>query len=97
MENTPEIENKIDEKKEGKKSSFGFAYAASLGLELGFMIAVPLVIFLLGGLYLDKKFGTLPLFLIIALVLNMIVSVIEVKKLILPFLEKRSQKNKNNN
>ena len=73
-----------------------FFYAVSLGAELGFLIAVPLIIFLLLGLYLDRKLGTMPLFIIIALLLNSAVTVFEVKNLILPFLEKRSQ-NKNDN
>jgi F0F1-type ATP synthase assembly protein I len=66
-------------------------YALSLAAELGFLIAAPLIIFLLLGLYLDRKFGTMPLFIIIALLLNLIVTFFEVKNLILPFLEKRSK------
>jgi F0F1-type ATP synthase assembly protein I len=73
------------------------ARALSMGLELGFLIAFPLILFLLAGLWLDKKFGTLPLFIIIALILNMIFTVFNVKKIILPFLEKRSQKKIDNN
>jgi F0F1-type ATP synthase assembly protein I len=66
-------------------------YAISLGAQLGFVIAAPLVIFLLLGIYLDRKLGTMPLFIIIALLLNLVATFFEVKNLILPFLEKRSK------
>jgi F0F1-type ATP synthase assembly protein I len=74
-----------------EKTTPKFFSAIYLGLELGFLIAVPLIIFLLGGLWLDKKMQTTPLFLILGLLLNFGITMIEVKKLILPFLEKRSQ------
>ena len=64
----------------------------ALGLELGFAIAIPLVGFLLFGLWLDRKIGTTPLFMILFLLAGLITVAIEVKQLILPFLEKRSQK-----
>ena len=38
------------------KETKNFFYAISLGLELGFLIVLPLVVFLLIGLFLDKKF-----------------------------------------
>lgn len=63
----------------------------ALGLELGFAIALPLVLFLLLGVWADKKFGTMPLFVIICLLAGFAAAVIEVKQLILPFLEKRSK------
>lgn len=65
--------------------------AMVLGLELGFAIALPLVLFLLLGVWADKKFGTMPLFVIICLLMGFAMAVIEVKQLILPFLEKRSK------
>ena len=70
------------------------AHAMALGLELGFAIAIPLVGFLLFGLWLDRKIGTTPLFMIIFLLAGLVTVVVEVKQLILPFLEKRSQKEK---
>ncbi len=73
-----------------------FFYALSLGLELGFLIVAPLVGFLLLGLFLDKKLGTAPIFLISLILLSLIAVFFEIRLLILPFLEKRSQ-SKNNN
>lgn len=69
-----------------------FFYAVALGVELGFLIALPLVIFLFLGVYLDKKFNTFPLFIIIAVILSFIAMISELKFLILPFIEKRSGK-----
>jgi len=76
--------------KERDKSKF--FYALSLGLELGFLIAIPLVIFLLLGVFLDKKFNTFPIFLISFIIIGLIVTFLDVYYLILPFLEKRSKK-----
>ena len=70
------------------------ARAMVLGLELGFAIAVPLVGFLLFGLWLDRTIGTTPLFMVIFLLAGLAAVVAEVRYLIMPFLEKRSQKGK---
>jgi F0F1-type ATP synthase assembly protein I len=67
------------------------ARAMAVGLELGFAMATPLVIFLLLGLWLDKKFDTMPLFVVVCLLAGLIAVFVEVKQLILPFLEKRSK------
>ena len=67
----------------------------ALGMELGFAMAAPLVGFLLFGLWLDKIFLTIPLFTIIFLLVGLAAVVVEVRYLIMPFLEKRSQSNKN--
>ncbi len=68
------------------------ALAMALGLELGFAIAVPLVGFLLLGIWIDRKIGTMPLFTIGLLLAGLATIVVEVRYLIMPFLEKRSQK-----
>ena len=81
---------------ENKNNRLNFFYALSLGMALGLAVAVPLVMFLLLGLFLDKKFNTLPLFLILFILLSLVVAAFEIRNMILPFLEKRSQKNNNN-
>lgn len=57
----------------------------SLASELGFLIAIPLVIFILIGVKLDKTFGTTPLFIILGMILAFVLSatsiVRKVKKL----------------
>jgi len=78
-----------------KSSKLDFLYALSLGMGLGLLVAIPLVVFLLAGLFLDKRFNTLPLFLIVFILLSLAVAAYEIRNLILPFLEKRSQKKNN--
>ncbi|MFH0820653.1 MAG: AtpZ/AtpI family protein [Candidatus Peregrinibacteria bacterium] len=38
-----------------------------IGLEFGMIIAIPLIALIGLGLYLDKKYGTVPLFILIGL------------------------------
>ncbi len=44
----------------------------ALASQLGFSIAGPLVVFILGGIFLDKKVGTSPLFLLIGIACGMV-------------------------
>ncbi len=81
MENQQEVKKK-------------FAAAMVVGTEMGLMVAVSLVGFLLAGLWLDKKFGTIPLFTIIFVVASMFSVAAELRYIIMPILEKRSQNNK---
>lgn len=46
----------------------------NIAWELGYTIAIPVLVFAIGGAYLDKKLGTLPLFLILGLVISLFVS-----------------------
>ncbi len=48
--------------------------AVSLAWELGYLIALPIVILGLGGAWLDKKIGTTPAFILIGILLALIVS-----------------------
>lgn len=69
-------------------------YAVGMGTQLGFLIAMPIVICLIIGVAIDKKFHTTPLYILIFLALGVILTIADVYKVILPFLEKRSSKNK---
>ena len=44
----------------------------AIASQLGFGIAGPLIVFIVGGIFLDKKAGTSPLFLLIGVVFGMI-------------------------
>ena len=44
----------------------------AIASQLGFGIAGPLIVFIVGGIFLDKKVGTSPLFLLIGVVFGMI-------------------------
>lgn len=46
----------------------------SLAWELGYIIAIPIIILALGGTWLDKKIGTSPTFLLIGIFLSLIIS-----------------------
>ncbi len=64
-------------------------YAISLAIQLGFLIAFTLIIFIGGGFLLDKYLGTLPLFLLCGLFLGLILSFYEIYKLLLPLIKSR--------
>ena len=53
-----------------------------VAMQLGFSIAMPLVLFIGLGIWVDKKFGTLPLFTISGVVLSMVTSIIEIRQVI---------------
>lgn len=72
-----------------------FAFVMSMGLQMGLMIALPLIAFLGIGIWIDKKFETFPLFLIVMMIIGFISTFFEVRYVLLPFLKKRSQKRNN--
>lgn len=67
-------------------------YALSLGAQLGFLIALPLILFLILGLFLDKKFNSFPFFLILGIIFGITNVFIETYYFIFPFLEKKVRK-----
>jgi F0F1-type ATP synthase assembly protein I len=71
-------------------------YVLAMGAELGFLIALPLVICVIIGVMIDKKLNTFPWFLLIMVFVGIGLTVIDVYKVIIPFLEKRSDNNSNN-
>lgn len=54
----------------------------ALVFELGYTIAVPLVVLELGGRFLDRHLGTSPLFLLLGIVLSLLCSGIYIYKII---------------
>jgi F0F1-type ATP synthase assembly protein I len=69
-------------------------YTLSLGSQLGFLIALPLVSFLVLGLFLDKKFNRFPFFSILFIIIGIINVFIETYYFLLPFIEKKVKKNR---
>ncbi|MFA6296050.1 MAG: AtpZ/AtpI family protein [Patescibacteria group bacterium] len=61
--------------------------AIRLSLQFGYTIIIPLIIFLLIGIFLDNRFKTSPLFIFIGVILSIVISTIGIYKAILPFLE----------
>ena len=56
--------------------------ALRLAWNLGYIIALPAVFFGLGGAYLDREFGTSPLFLLLGFALAISLSTIGVYRII---------------
>ena len=46
--------------------------AYELAMNLGFMIVIPILIFGIGGVFLDKKFDTFPIFVLIGFFISMV-------------------------
>ena len=53
-----------------------------VAMQLGFSIALPLILFIVLGIFADKKLGTLPLFTIAGILLAMVVSIMEIYQII---------------
>lgn len=72
-------------------------YVLTMGSELGFLIALPLIVCILIGVMIDRKLDTFPLWLLVMVFVGIALTVVNVYKIVIPFLEKRSEDNKNNN
>lgn len=57
-----------------KNQPSGLWSALALAWELGYTIAIPIVIFAIGGRFLDKKLGSSPIFLLLGILLALIIS-----------------------
>jgi F0F1-type ATP synthase assembly protein I len=74
------------------------AHVLGLGMQFGLMVAFTLAGLLIGGVYLDRIFGTKPLFMILGIVLGFVGSIAEIFYVVLPILEKKQKvTNKKNN
>jgi len=75
-------------KEMANRDKFKFFYALSLVLQLGFLIAIPLLVFLLAGIFLDKKLNSSPLWLIVFVILSLMFIYFEIRYVLLPLLQK---------
>jgi F0F1-type ATP synthase assembly protein I len=71
-----------------KKDNFKILYALSLAWQLGFLIAIPLAVFLWLGILADKALGTRPLFLILSLFAAIAITAYEVYHWLMPLIKK---------
>ena len=53
-----------------------------VAMQLGFSIALPLILFIVLGIFADKKLGTMPLFTIVGVLLSLVVSVMQIYQII---------------
>ncbi len=68
--------------------------ALLIGWELGYSIAVPIVLLALGGRLLDRHFGTSPLFLLAGILVSLVTStfwLMRIAKRMLSDIEKDTQ------
>lgn len=63
-----ELKKPVDNNGLSLKQAFGLAW------EMGYLMAIPLVLLALGGRLLDRFLGTSPIFLLIGIVLSIIMS-----------------------
>lgn len=70
--------------------------ALSLAWQLGYSIAIPIVVFALGGRLLDKKFGTSPWLLLSGVMLSLFLSTFLVYVKTIKILSGTGSENKEN-
>ncbi|MCK9393645.1 MAG: AtpZ/AtpI family protein [Candidatus Paceibacterota bacterium] len=58
-----------------------------MGTEIGFLIAIPLIIFILLGIYIDNIFKTSPYIVMMSAIAGLCLTCIDIKYLIIPILE----------
>ncbi|HOI59697.1 MAG TPA: AtpZ/AtpI family protein [Candidatus Pacearchaeota archaeon] len=68
-----------------------------LGLKIGLLVSIPLIGFLLLGVWIDTKFNTFPIYLIAGIVVGLASAVFLVYKVIIPYINKKVNNNKDNN
>ena len=74
-----------------KKNNIG--YVLGMGSGLGFVLAFPLVLTILLGVMIDKKLETFPIALIISVLIGIGLTIVDLYRIVIPFLEKRSNNN----
>ncbi|MFZ3054995.1 MAG: AtpZ/AtpI family protein [Minisyncoccales bacterium] len=79
------------------KKNIDLGYVMMMGGQLGLMIALPMVLTVALGVWIDKKMNTFPIFLVVMILLGMGLTIVNVYKFIIPFLEKRSEREDNKN
>lgn len=79
--------NMAIERKNDKRGNFKIFYSLDLAAKLGFSIAIPLIIFILIGRFLDGYFNTSPIFVLSGLVVGLASSICEIFRSVLPILD----------
>lgn len=82
------------DRKNDKREDFKMFYSLDLAVRLGFSIAIPLIIFILIGRFLDSYFNTFPVFVLLGLFFGITVSIYEIFRSVLPILDDRKNNGK---
>ena len=85
----------MSQPRQPKNTNLG--YVLAMGSQLGLLIALPMVAMIALGIWLDRTFDTFPWILLASIFLGIGLTVLDVYKVIIPFLEKRSDKNNKDN
>lgn len=72
IQNNSEAQETKENKQTKQKSAMWLAL--DIAYELGYLIALPIVVLGFGGAFLDKKFGTSPLFILSGIALSFIIT-----------------------
>ncbi len=72
------------------KKSFKLFYAFSMAWQLGFLIVISFLGFLILGILLDKIFSKKPLFTILGTIVGIIICIYDTYYLILPLIKKEN-------
>ena len=72
-----------------QKNNFKIFYAISLAWQLGFIIAIPLVVFVFLGFWVDKFLNTSPLFIILGILTGMTITVYEIYQMLVPLIKNK--------
>lgn len=68
-------------------------WAAALRfIGVGWFVGISILVGVLGGLWLDNKFGTKPILVIVGLILGLIVAFYGVYRMLLPFIRNKQDK-----
>jgi len=73
-------------------TDFKLWYALSLGLQLGFIIVVPIAGFIFIGYKIDQHFSTHPLFLMLGIFVGLAITAYEVYEWLLPLVKNPEEK-----
>jgi len=74
-----------------QKDGYKIFYALSLAWQLGFLIALPIIGFILLGFWSDKFFKTQPIFLIFGLLLGILITIYEVYHWLIPLIKNKDR------
>jgi|WetSurMetagenome_2_1015567.scaffolds.fasta_scaffold216528_2 F0F1-type ATP synthase assembly protein I len=85
----------MSQQQQPKSTNLG--YALAMGGQLGFLIAFPMVLMIGLGVWLDKRLNTFPWILLASIFAGIALTVLDVYKIVIPFLEKRSAANNKDN
>jgi F0F1-type ATP synthase assembly protein I len=64
----------MSKEQDKKTETFNIFSALSLAFELGYIVAIPIVGFALGGRLLDRRFDSAPIFLLLGIFVSILLS-----------------------